>query len=286
MHILNLQFRHIALCLFILLIAERGLAQTHAQDQRLITLTNGYQFLGYIVEQRPGIDLKLYRPTESDTVTILMKDVRKVTRVSVNSYSKRSGANDSVYERGRFNNKKNVYQFSYIVGGIMQRTGMDQGTLTGFSLAYYRNLHNRFYIGGSVNYIRDDFFYDWKSYEMKCFSVLAEGKMRFSRKPQNKRLSTLLGVQMGFMQCKGFGWDEYHSYLKHIVTGNNRFAFGTSLSFKVNPDSNSGFCFEPSILFFRPEISSYQYGYNDNITSQAFTRPWVQQLTLRCSYYF
>ena len=62
----------------------------HAQiqrDQDLVTLKNGTQYLGYIIEQKPGKHIKIFRPTVNDTVMAKMEDIDKLSKILIQSFS-------------------------------------------------------------------------------------------------------------------------------------------------------------------------------------------------------
>lgn len=67
--------------LLVLLSATSTMQAQSIRDQDLVTLKNGYQVLGYIVEQRPGKTIKVFRPLENDTVEIAMPDVSKLNKI-------------------------------------------------------------------------------------------------------------------------------------------------------------------------------------------------------------
>lgn len=303
-----------------MLLSNKIISQTY-RDQDLITLKNGFQLLGHIVEQKPGQHVRIFRPTQNDTVTVKMEDIDKLSKIMIDVFApKKITKKDTLINIGRFNNKKNVYQLSYYMNWSAAHL-RQYGLMQGGSIAYYRSFNNKFFMGGSVAYVASTHFYDPQTiykdstfadttsvqefYDMRAglFSVMLESKMRLSRKAQNRRITTLLGFNIGYVfdgsyyshiygnwekgQRSGFinGTPVYsysinktYSYSEEY-TGN--YIIQTSLAFKVNPDNNSGFIAEPIFSFYSPVAKKYldsqYYGY-ERTSSLMFS--------IRFSYFF
>jgi len=58
-----------------------------------VTLNNGEEHIGYIIEQMPGKHIKLYRPEENDTLTVTMEDITKLNKL-ISGISKKKKVKD------------------------------------------------------------------------------------------------------------------------------------------------------------------------------------------------
>ncbi len=288
----------VVLTAVLLLLGMPHAAAQQNGDQRLITLNNGYQYLGYIVEQRPGKDLKLYRPAVNDTITVKLEDIAKVTRIEVKSTAQRPAkqtvAADTTKREAKYNFKPHVFQVSFLSGVVFQEMTDPMGPSLGFGLGYYYSFKNKWFLGGSfqhsegysqrfyVNYGYDN-SYSWHTI---LNAAVAEGRMRISGKPQNRRMSTLLGVHAGYLHSYA-DFENYGVYReKYHIDAVNGFVAGTSVCFRINPDRNSGWSIEPMISSFRPRTSVYYFNSNGLVVSNAFVRNRYSNVAIRCSYYF
>lgn len=280
-----------------LLSTTRVGAQTAAPDQRLITLHNGYQYLGYIVEQRPGKDLKLYRPAVNDTITVKLEEIAKVTRIAVKSTEERpakiAAQPDSLKYIAKYNTKPHVFQVSFVSGLLLQDVTDPVGPSLGFGLAYYRSYKNKWFWGASfqqyVGYNQETFNgadYAGFKWNTRLQSLVAEGRMRLSGKPQNRRMSTLLGIQAGYMRSSGY-FENFGVYReRYIIDTEHNFVGGGSVCFRINPDRNSGWSIEPMVTTFRPRTSGYYYTGNGLVASIVTREHRMTHVSVRCSYYF
>jgi hypothetical protein len=260
---------------FTLLVCTNVFSQTK-RDQDLVTLKNGNQFLGYIIEQKPGKTIKLYRPTVNDTVTVQMAEIDKLTKIFVESFAdKKIETTDTIIETGRFNNKKNVYQISYAAHFC---EGYGNNFVTGFSAAWYHSFNNKYFAGFSATIFQNQAntldIYDRTAEAVITLDktinqaqFMFENKFRLSRKPQNKRITTLFGVNVGYVLDNSR--TDYPSrsvqniYDVNYETSKGSFMFQTNLQFKVNPDNNSGFAVEPGYAYYAPIIRQYASNVTD-----------------------
>lgn len=280
-------------------------AQTN-RDQDLITLNNGYQYLGYIIEQVPGNHIKLYRPIKNDTIIIKLGEIEVMNKISVVGINKQKLPIDSI---GKYNTRKNVNQFSYMAASNF----WEYYFLQGLSYTYSRNFKNRYYIGVSTSFLGDFknrvdngvygatndtgqtyYSYDDGNYKF-IVSTMIENKFRFmSWRTQQRKISLLAGVNAGyvmdFSRTSGYVRDDntkafLYNY-EEKYKGN--FALGVSLALKINPDNNSGIMIEPGVMFYNPTIyTSKEYpntvlysGYNGSTTADSF------MFSTKLSYFF
>lgn len=287
------------LTIIVLIYSLLTYAQQPQRDQDLITLKNGYQYLGYIVEQQPGKLIKMYRPTQNDTISVNMEEIDKLSKILVQTFSeKKRTKKDSILILGRFNNKRNVYQFSYLTF-IHERSNFVQG----FSTAYYRNFNNRYYSGVGVNFFinRENTIYNDFPYvssnvvsiytakinqEITQIQVMYENKFNLYFKPQKKRFMPQLGLNAGYVFDYSTGAyiqpmpKTGVAYEKH--KGN--FIGQVTLAIKINPDNNSGFIIEPGYAYYDPIIR--QYTSKENGTYLGYVRRTPHLFTFRLSYFF
>ena len=120
---IKIHMKNIFFILLSLAFINNAFAQTNS-DQDLITLKNGYQYLGYIIEMQPGKSIKMYRPVKNDTIIINMEDVEIRSVVSGNvetakedseikSKQKNGIKKNETTGLNKFNNKLNINQFSF-----------------------------------------------------------------------------------------------------------------------------------------------------------------------------
>lgn len=308
--------------LFVITGIQHLRAQHRSEPMDLVTMTNGYQLLGKIIEQRPGIDLKLYREIEKDTLTLVQDSIEKIAVVDMSRFAeKKVTPKDTVLQSGRFNTKKNVYTISwnmshnemYSLQGITPPDSVRHRAYaidpSGLGFGYMRSIRNTFFWGGSIAlqvklYERYSYFGD-KSYYVDSwasFKMMLEAKLRLSRRPQSKRFTALLGLAAGD-QFIGYGrtWYEYlgtissgddilplHTTHLLMVTNVHAFTVQSSLTLQVNPDNNSGFVIEPLIAYCRPVVRTYYENYKGYPGLSATIRSTYRLSTigLRIGYFF
>jgi len=255
-----------------------------ARDQDLVTLKNGYQVLGYIVEQQPGKLIKIYRPNQNDTMSVNMEDIDKISKIMVQTFSeKKREKKDTTIRIGRFNNKKNVFQFSYMFfmslnydvrNELLLFNDQNALFLQGGSIAYYRSLKNIYFPGLAVSYCGSkkyqttrsssyDSIYSYTDITNSFFQIMFENKFRICLgNPQNHRVTTLIGLNVGYV----FDNSYYHyvsvggKYKSDSYTeqSNGNFILQATFNLKVNPDNNSGFILEPGYAYYNPVIYQFQ----------------------------
>jgi hypothetical protein len=258
------------LILIIILISGYGVSAQVKRDQDLITLKNGNQMLGYIIEQKPGKTIKIFRPSVNDTVLVQMNEIDKLTKVFVESFSdKKIDETDTIIETGRYNNKLNCYQFSYVAH---LSEGYGDNFITGFSVAWYRSFDNKYYAGASLTVFQNQAnlstVYDKSSEKVieldrtiNQYQLMFENKFRLSLRPQNKRLTTLFGANVGYVfdnsEAQYPRRSIYNQYYVDYEETKGSFMVQTNLAFKVNPDNNSGFMIEPGYAYYAPITKQY-----------------------------
>ena len=277
-------------------------AQDPQRDQDLITLKNGYQYLGYVVEQQPGKLIKIYRPTQNDTVIVNIENIDKLSKIMVQVFSeKKRSKSDTTLLIGRFNNKKNVYQFSYIIFQNIGSSNYGSDFIQGFGATYYRNFNNKYYAGLGVNFFinrkntvysnpqsASSFITTYSPYineNITQLQVMYENKFNLYFKPQKRRLMPQLGINAGYVFDSSTGkyiqtFNTNVKYEKH--KGN--FIGQVTLAIKINPDNNSGFIIEPGYSYYNPIIK--QYDSEQNGVYLGYVRRSPHLFTFRLSYFF
>ncbi len=266
------------------------------RDQDLVTLKNGYQILGYVIEQQPGKLIRVYRPEENDTVVARMDEINKLTKIWVQTYSelKIETPPQDTLRFGRFNNKKNVFAATY----VFQLRDIEKYARKGVGLGYYRNFNNHYWGGFSTCFFRkqdpnpkfSDVRANDASQELMQYQFLFENKLRLSPLIQSNRLTTLLALNAGFVadfsrnKCIPTTSTALDVEYEESSGG---FIFQTGLAFRINPDNNSGFMIEPGYTYY-PQIVK-QYSANPKTAGGnylGFYRQVNHLATLKLSYFF
>lgn len=285
--------------LFMLTSLPQAAAQVVSGDQRLITLNNGFQYLGYVLEQRPGKDLKLYRPTANDTIIVKLDDIRKVTRIEIKSTDTRSSkqllTTDTILRIVDYNNKKHTFQFSILSGVLFQDMTKPLWPSPGFGIGYYRSFNNKFFLGGSYqryNSLRDMLYYtnkiDGVRWQADLNILMAEGRIRLSAKPQNRRISALIGLQAGYMHSYAYivSYAVNQEIQTFQINSLHNIVAGGSFCFRINTDRNTGWSIEPTVACFRPRIITYYYDGTGTYYDSAADRKLFTNFGLRVGHYF
>lgn len=267
-------------------------AQT-IRDQDLVSLKNGYQVLGYIVEQRPGKAIKVFRPLENDTVEIAMADVSKLNKIWVQPFSTLNVTSKDTIIPGRFNNKKHVFS----VGYVMQWRDIERRERRGISLSWQRNRSNRHLIGlqaqlfGRQNTMPRYYGFDENNsrHEFIQYQFYFSNQFRLGRKVQNRRFSTLLSINAGYAAERSISYYNQEKTVGsvHFERAKSGFVLQTGVQIRINPDNQSGFILEPGYTYLPQMI--YQYsGEKDQIGSVylGFRHQVNHLFTLKMSYFF
>ena len=272
-----------------------GTAQIQ-RDQDLITLKNGYQILGYVIEQEPGKLIRIYRPDENDTVVANMTEISKLTKIWVQTFSDKEVVvteDPDTIDFGRYNNKRNVFAINY----TWQLRDIERNARKGVGLAYYRSFNNNYWAGLSANIFANqnpgpryaDARTNNANHTFSQLQFMVENKLRLSLRPQNKRLTTLFGLNLGVVT--DFSESLFESSNQELDVEYEAYCGGfilqTNLAFRVNPDNNSGFMIEPGYTYF-PQIVKQYSGtpVDESAVYIGFRRQVNHLLTLKIAYFF
>ena len=287
--------------IFLLAIIVFFCLNTFAQrDLDVITLKNGNQLLGYIIEQRTGRSITILRYSLHDTITTPIEDVDILSKILVQQFNERKiekktdtkegkdsivGTKDSVISikdsvlTGRFNTKKKAYQVAYMAmaGGEHDRV------LQGASIGYYIKFNNFYFAGISGSLFSQYLKENNEDNSIFQFNLVLENKLRFTRKTQNKRGAILIGLNAGYAFNKSErnispvnGTNVY----REDTQGN--FMLQTNMSFKINTFPNSGFIIEPAVVYYNPVITQYdKAGYY-----LGYRRGYSISIAFRLGYFF
>jgi hypothetical protein len=263
------------------------------RDQDLITLKNGYQYLGYVIEQQPGKLIKLYRPQENDTIPVALSDVAKLSKIWTKSFSeKKIEETDTVVFTGRFNNKRHVFQIGY----QWHWRDIESKERGGLALGWHRSFHNKFLLGAQAlffgrqnpqtrygNYAPSE-----QRHQLMHYHFLLSSAYRLGRPYQNSRVSAWFFLNTGYIidrsnstyvstEPLGVGFEE----------AEDSWTLQTSVAFRINPDAQSGFAIEPGFAFY-PQTRSLYTSEPDTPNSifLGTRREEVSLFTLKVSYFF
>lgn len=263
------------------------------RDQDLVTLKNGYQLLGYVIEQKPGKAIKVYRPLESDTLEVALSEISKLSKIWVQPFSEKKVEKSDSILPGRFNNK--IYVFS--LGYLMHLKDIERHERRGFSVTMHRRINHRYYLGFNVAYFgrqnpepqRSDYTGSIANHDFQQFHFLLSNQIRFGEKVQNKRFSMLLNLQTGWVIDRSKTYINAFNKPFEVRQENHRSAFTiqTSLSFRINPDNQSGFSIEPGYAFLPQQVD--QFNGEPGIAGSiylGFRREINHLFTFKLSYFF
>ncbi|MCU0435246.1 MAG: hypothetical protein MUC87_17455 [Bacteroidia bacterium] len=285
----------IALLLFFV-----GFSKCYAQtvpDKDLVTLRNGNQILGYVIEQRPGESISVYRPEMNDTVKVALEDVQKISKIMITILPNDSAKKIApIAGKGRYNNKKNVFQFGYQYMALTSSIDEDveylifDHILHGVCVSYFRNINNRYFPGISVSfankkaYTYADRWQNYNELSYKKMLILIENKFRLSKKPQNFPMCFTAAFNIGFLRDKSFLEDNrIYGYSRgSFYRYQNSFVAQTLFGFKINPDKKSGFILEIGVSWNRQRINVYNI-YN---SLSKKINSWEYIPTVRLQYFF
>lgn len=287
--------------LLFLVFVLNGLLLFAQRDLDVITLKDGSQLLGYIIEQKPAVSVSIFRPMLKDTIVTRIEDIDKLSKILVPMYleEKRESKDsmthktdtliqnsDSVLRKGLFNSNEHICQIAY-AGLLSDHTG----AVPGISAAYYRNYNNAFFVGASGSiYNRFRSGFNQVHYERSVFQfqLMLEALLRLSARPQNKRMSVLQVIKLGYVFDKSsyvitdvaailYSADK----MKEEYTMGN-FMIQTGFVFKRNIKKNSGVVIEPGYAFYQPFIKQY----SNNAYYMGARRETVHLFTFRLGYFF
>lgn len=265
------------------------------RDQDLVTLKNGYQVLGYVIEQQPGKLIKVYRPEENDTMDVRMEEISKLNKIWVQSFSEMQmgETQEDTIAMGRFNNKKYVFQVTY----VLQIKDIEQNERKGVGLTYFRSFKNNYLAGLSVNYfhrqnphpVYADSRINEADHSFLQYQFLFENKIRLAMRPQNKRFTTLLALNAGYIadfSRSSFGeTPEMTDVEFEKSTGGITFQLGLAL--RVNPDNQSGLIIEPGYSLYAQNVK--QFSAQTNSPESVYLGHYRQVnhlFTLKFGYFF
>jgi hypothetical protein len=285
--------KSLLLMVFILLNAASTLQAQSIRDQDLVTLKNGYQVLGYIMEQRPGKSIKLFRPLENDTVEIALPDVSKLNKIWVQPFSELNVTSRDTIIPGRYNNKKNVFSVGYVI----QWRDIERRERRCLSLSWHRSRSNRHLIGlqaqlfGRQNTMPRYAGFDENNsrHEFIQYQFYFSNQFRLGKKVQNRRVSTLLSINAGYAVERSVSFYNQEKTVGsvHYERAKSGFLLHTGFQIRINPDNQSGFILEPGYTYLPQMI--YQYsGEKDEIGSfyLGFRNQVNHLFTLKMSYFF
>jgi hypothetical protein len=285
------------ICFLILMSGINSLAQLQ-RDQDLITLKNGYQILGYIIEQEPGKLIRIYRPDVPDTVVARYDEITKLTKIWVQTYSEKE-VDETVIETvdtielGRYNNKKNVFHATY----MLQVHNEEALERKAFGLGYFKSFENKYWGGLSAYAFRkpNPLFTELhdtgeqNKYIFSQFYFMFENKFRLSHRPQNRRLTTLLSASAGYMV--DLSTTTFLPTATELDVEYEKYSDGLVLHggfcFRVNPDNNSGFMIEPGVTYAPQNVKQYSAPTDEpDAVYLGYYRKPNASFTLKLSYFF
>jgi hypothetical protein len=285
------------LFLVILIFASSGIFAQVTRDQDLVTLKNGYQLLGYVVEQYPGKLIKVYRPEENDTSEVALSDISKLTKIWVQPFSAKeiqTEKQDSIpVVPGRFNNKRYVFSIHY----NLQWRDVESKERRGLGVSFLRNFNNR-YLGGvsaivfGTQNVRPQyagFDSNNSSHRFRQFQMMFSNYYRLGKNVQNSRVSALFSLHTGwvFEGSESNYTGNLSPFSVNYEKAQGAWILNAGMQFRINPDNQSGICIEPGYLFLPQNIRQYA-GLPGEETSiyLGFRRQVNHLFSLRMSYFF
>ena len=134
-------------------------------------------------------------------------------------------------------------------------------------VGYFKNFDNKYWGGISGYVFRSQDPKPLYNFEHQSLSdnnlsqlfLLFENKFRLTHRPQNRRLTTLLSLNAGYMVDMSHASFEPTTELLDVEyeEASDGLILQAGLTFRVNPDNNSGFMIEPGITFAPKNIKQY-----------------------------
>ncbi|MBL7942604.1 MAG: hypothetical protein JNM00_07550 [Flavobacteriales bacterium] len=265
------------------------------RDQDLVTLKNGYQVLGYVIEQQPGKLIKVYRPEVPDTLDVKLEEISKLNKIWVQTFSElevQPDTTDSIVF-GRFNNKKYIFQ----VTRLWQIKDIEQEARTGVGLGFAKNFNNRFTSGIACYFLQrqqtdpvyaDDHYYAG-NFSLMQYQFMLENHLRLSgANAQNGRVSVLLAVGGGYVVDRSYHTFNTTSDVLEVAyeKPTSGWMAQAGVVLRVNPDNQSGFMIEPGISYFPQTVKQYNGDPDRGGLYLGYRRDNNALLTIKLSYFF
>lgn len=214
-----------------------------AQDKELeqIFLVNNKNYIGSIIEQKPGEYIKFQVHETHDTLTIAFDDIEKIVKLKMDSLKtnmKENGApgkTNKTKETGDlFNTRPISLQLHYGLGG-----GDVSFTRMGFGL--YRNLGTSYKVGISTSYFGENGYNPNKFLQFQKIPVMAEFLYDINRYSKNRMaLFSRLGAGYSFtLNGSYYDPDRMLSFKQ-----TNGLAFNLGIGYRLNVFKNTGFLFD------------------------------------------
>jgi hypothetical protein len=238
----------IGILLFILPLAST--AQQDCGSKKLITLTNGYQVMGTLIETETGDSISIIREVLKDTLRIAQSDIAQINFAYIGCGAKNYLDSLKMIKpiSPGYNSKPIIMQLStFLIGSPY----LPQGG----SIAVLKSYRNFYQFGGSFGYATSHKITKPDSINLsesrtEIAQLLLENKFRLSNRAQHKR-----GVLMYIFNC---GYTFNMSYKKTIAPdgspvrtekGMNAVTTQHLLGLRLNTDDNSGFLIEAGITY-------------------------------------
>jgi hypothetical protein len=265
------------------------------RDQDLVTLKNGYQVLGYVIEQQPGKLIKVYRPDVPDTLDVKLEEISKLNKIWVQSFSPLEVEADTVDSIvfGRYNNKKHYFQ----VTRIWQLKDIENHARTGVGIGFGRNFGNRITSGISVYLMQRqtidpvyaDTYLKTGDFSLMQYHFVLENRIRLSfSRSQNSRVSTMLAIGGGYVADRSAYWFEPtpDAFDTEYEKPGGSWLAQAGFVLRVNPDNQSGFMIEPGISYFPQTVKQYSGDPDKGGLYLGYRRDNHALFTAKLSYFF
>lgn len=212
-------------------------AQTEGSD--IVYLKSGEQFIGTIIEQKPGAHIRLLQLPSNDTLTIGLSDIDKmVKRVPEISSVSEPIQTDEKIEVLPENHPYNLRPFYFSLDGFA--VGGDFAC-AGFGAMLFKTINSKLQIGLGANYFAMNIDQEpWRG-PRNFIPVTVEGRYAF-QEMWNRKSAMVVGVNCGY----NFILQGEHELSGISAEFGNGFYFQPSLGWRINFTSNVGMVLEVS----------------------------------------
>jgi hypothetical protein len=241
------------LLVFGFFIAKTGFTQTEGDD--IVTLKNGEELRGYIIEQKPGVYIRLLQSPLNDTLKIEFDQIEmlrtNVNQIKTKSESDSTETKDLKLELSelRFNDRKHYVNFG------VSRSGGEWNSVN-MHLSALRTVSPNLQLGLGINVLGYD---GHINHDLQWVLPITLELRQVLRKMKNNRIANMLNLSAGYSVVIDGEYYAGPTSPENFVVFKNGLFLNPSYGFRVNLSRNVGLIFEIGYQFNR-----YKTIYNES----------------------